>query len=691
KPKGVVVTRQGLKNLLCCLSTDLRLKPEDKVLGATTIGFDIAGLEIFGPLMSGAAVLLFEGNQREADRLFDWISAEQPTVMQATPSLWRALLEVGTPPRLRVLAGGEALDGGLAAQLRETGPVTNLYGPTETTIWSLLEPAAHEAETGPGIGLPLWNTQAYVLDQTLQPVADGVAGELYIGGLGLARGYHARPDLSSERFVADPFAGGGARMYRTGDRVFRRNTGDLVFLGRNDSQIKIRGHRIEPAEIEAAIAAMSNVAQAVVIDRAGAGRSQSLVAYVVPEGGTELNGEPLRTRLRQTLPDYMVPADLVILPELPLTPNGKLNRLALPHPVRKPGSSEPQTLQETLLCNLFAELLPGALPGPEDSFFEMGGHSLLAARLKTLMRERMGLEVSLRDIFETPTVRGLLSHGQGRKTGLLEPVLQIRRAGTEAPLFCVHPGFGLGWTYAGLASVLPADIPIIALQARGYVGEPVLPSSIGSMAADYVESVSRIDPDGPVRLLGWSFGGLAAFEMARLFEERGRKVEFLTLLDSYPADASDPLPDLSDHGARGAFFEMVGFDPDGRAPETIGFDEVMRYIERIAHPLADLTCTDFEAMLRIARNNAQLAHGYRPRELSCPLIHFVSKDTWRMNSLASDPWKHLTSGRFETLALDCTHHEMTSQQALAEIGRELARWMDKGDLSCGQDAQEGRH
>ncbi|EAV43855.1 putative non-ribosomal peptide synthetase [Stappia aggregata IAM 12614] len=690
KPKGVVVTREALKNLLCCLSIEIRLRPQDRVLSATTIGFDIAGLELYGPLLVGASALLFEGSQREADRLYDWIGQERPTVMQATPSLWRSLLEVGPLPPLQILVGGEALDSGLAAQLQTAGPVTNVYGPTETTIWSLSASVSDEGSSTPPIGQPLWNSQVYVLDATLQPVADGVSGELYIGGLGLARGYHGRSDLTSDRFVADPFAGGGARMYRTGDMVYRQKTGELVFLGRGDSQVKIRGHRIEPGEIEAAITSMTNIAQAVVVDRPDGVRGSSLVAYVVPVEGAELKTDALRSVLLRNLPDYMVPGAFVVLPELPLTPNGKLNRQALPDPVWKPGEASPATLQETLLCNLFAELLPGTVPGPEDSFFDMGGHSLLAARLKALMEERLGLDVSLRDIFETPTVRGLLSLRQGRKTGLLEPVLQIRRAGSQAPLFCVHPGFGLGWTYAGLASVLPADVPIIALQARGYVGEADLPTSLNEMAADYVESACKLVGTGPVRLLGWSFGGLAAFEMARLFEKSGRKVEFLMLLDSYPMHEGDPLPDLSNRGARGAFLEMIGFDPEGRAPEDTTFEDVRRFLEDNAHPLAGLSRMDFDNMLRIARNNALLAHGYRPGRLTCPLVHYASMDTRRMLGLEADPWENRTTDHFETHALDCTHHEMTSQQALCEIGKGLTAWMNLGDQPFRQTVSKGR-
>jgi thioesterase domain-containing protein len=210
------------------------------------------------------------------------------------------------------------------------------------------------------------------------------------------------------------------------------------------------------------------------------------------------------------------------------------------------------------------------------------------------------------------------------------------------------------------------------------------------MAADYVESVTKFAGTGPVRLLGWSFGGLAAFEMARLFEKSGRKVEFLMLLDSYPMHEGDPLPDLSDRGARGAFLEMIGFDPEGRAPDSITFEDVRRFLEDNAHPLADLSRVDFDNMLRIARNNALLAHGYRPGRLTCPLVHYASMDTRRMLGLEADPWENRTTGHFETHALNCTHHEMTSQQALCEIGKGLTAWMNLGDQPFRQTVSKGR-
>ncbi len=690
KPKGVVVTRQGLGNLLCSLTRTLPLGPKDRLLSATTIGFDIAGLELFGPLLTGATVLLFDGRQRETDALSDWIERNSPSVMQATPSLWRALLETGDLPPLRILAGGEALDGELAGKLLEAGPVTNLYGPTETTIWSLMETILPETAEAPAIGHPLWNTQVHVLDAALQPVADGVSGELYIGGLGLARGYHGRADLTSERFVADPFAGAGARMYRTGDVVFRRPDGGLVFLGRSDAQVKIRGHRIETAEIEAVIAAMTNIARAVVIDRPGPGGAPVLVAYVVPETGADLKPEAMRKALQQLLPDHMVPAEFVMIDAVPLTPNGKVNRLALPAPHHASRSSEPRSLRETLLCNLFSDLLPGVTAGPEDSFFELGGHSLLAARLKVQMRDRLGLDVSLHDIFETPTVRGLLSLGKDRKSGLLEPVLQIRRSGGEAPLFCVHPGFGLGWSYAGLVSVLPNDVPVAALQARGYAGEQDLPRTLDAMAADYIDHVNRLWPDGPVRLLGWSFGGLAAFEMAWHLEARGRAVDLVALLDCYPMKDGDPLPDLSDQGARQAFFEMIGFDPQGRAPDDVAFEDLKRFLVENAHPLSDLGAADFDNMLRIARNNATLAHGFRPEAINAPLVHFVSGSSWAMMGLEEDPWSRLTRGGFERRMLDHGHHQMTTPAALDVIGKHLTDLMRRAGRSSGQDDGKGR-
>ncbi|WP_194915726.1 non-ribosomal peptide synthetase, partial [Catenulispora rubra] len=410
-PKGVVVTHQALVNHLRAAGQRVLLRAGDRLLAVTTVSFDIAALELFLPLVCGAAVVLAERETvRDAAALRELVDAGGVTAVQAVPSLWRALLsgEADWPRGVRVLVGGEALSEELAGRMRELGlSAVNLYGPTEATVW------ATSAEVGEGpvtIGRPFANMRAYVLDGFLQPVPAGVAGELYLAGAQLARGYLGRPGLSAERFTAAPFGPRGERMYRTGDLARWRGDGMLECLGRVDTQVKVRGFRIELGEIEAALERHELVAQAAVtVDGSGAG-DQRLAGYVVPRAGARVDVADLRAHLARSLPEYMIPSAVVVLEELPLTANGKVDRKALPAPdyTGLAGAGRaPVTVQEELLCQAFAQVLRLPAVGVEDDFFALGGHSLLAMRLIIRVRAVLGAELPLRMLYERPTPAGL--------------------------------------------------------------------------------------------------------------------------------------------------------------------------------------------------------------------------------------------------------------------------------------------
>ncbi|MFF7648192.1 amino acid adenylation domain-containing protein, partial [Streptomyces canus] len=421
RPKGVTVTRAALDNFLATMQDRFTLTAADRLLAVTTVGFDIAGLELYLPLTAGAAVVLAGPEQvRDPGALCAEAERTGTTVLQATPGLWRALAEQGgaSLTGVRVLVGGEALPADLARLLLDRGnSVTNLYGPTETTIWSTAAelttgttaPGPAPASAASSIGRPIGNTRVYVLDERLRPVPVGVPGELFIAGDGLARGYLGRPGLSAERFVACPFDTLGSRMYRTGDVVRWRATGEMEFLGRADQQVKVRGFRIEPGEVETALAAHPGVDRCVVTARPDGSGSTRLVAYTVAADAQSPTAGELRDHLAGLLPTYMVPSAFVPLDALPLTPNGKLDRKALPEPEFGSAGAgrEPRAPREALLCGLFTEVLGVERVGIDDDFFDLGGHSLLAARLAGRIRGALGIELSLRELFEAPTVAGI--------------------------------------------------------------------------------------------------------------------------------------------------------------------------------------------------------------------------------------------------------------------------------------------
>jgi amino acid adenylation domain-containing protein len=429
RPKGVAVPHRAVVNFLASMRERPGLAADDTLLAVTTLAFDIAGLELFLPLSVGARVALADRETAADGRLLAAALAEtNATTLQATPATWRMLLESGWKgsPGLRALCGGEALPRELAERLLPSlGELWNLYGPTETTVYSMVE----RVEPGEGpvpVGRPVASTRVYLLDGRLEPVPAGFAGEVYIGGEGVARGYLGRPDATAGAFVPDPFAGeAGARMYRTGDRARWLAARGLEFLGRVDHQVKVRGFRIEPGEIESALLAHPAVRECVVVARGDAPGGVRLVAYVgVGEAVEAPDAAELRRHLRASLPEHMVPSLFVALPALPLTPNGKIDRKALPAPEAGGAAAEhvePRGETEETIAAAWRELLRAERVGARDDFFELGGHSLLATQVVARIRDRLGVELPVRAVFEAPTVAGLAARVDALRDGVGEP------------------------------------------------------------------------------------------------------------------------------------------------------------------------------------------------------------------------------------------------------------------------------
>ncbi|ODU06953.1 MAG: hypothetical protein ABS81_03050 [Pseudonocardia sp. SCN 72-86] len=491
RPKGVVVPHGPLANFVAAMAAQLPVTVDDTVLAVTTLSFDIAVLELLVPLSHGATVVLADRDDvRDPARLAALVSAHRPTLLQATPSLWAALVaeHAAVLGDVTALVGGEALPADLAGALvRATRRVVNLYGPTETTVWSTSSAIDAGNAHRPPIGTPIANTQVYVLDAAMAPVPAGVAGELYIGGDGVVRGYLGRPALTAGRFVADPFRA-GERIYRTGDLARWTVDGILEHLGRTDDQVKVRGFRIELGEVESALGRHPGVARAVV-----AARGDRLVGYVVARAGTVVDPGELRGFAADTLPEYMVPAVVTVLDALPLTANGKVDRRALPEPspVAAVPSRAPRGADEELVAGVFGDVLDLSGVGADTDFFAAGGHSLLATRVVSRVRALSGVELAIRDVFEAPTVAGLARRLAGRRGDRVRPALTRRPRQQRLPLSAGQRRLWFLFRLEGPSSTY--NVPLAA-RLHGELDADALGTALGDVVARH-ESLRTVFPD----------------------------------------------------------------------------------------------------------------------------------------------------------------------------------------------------
>ncbi len=564
-----MVSHGALSNFLGSMAEQVPLATDDRWLAVTTIGFDIAALELYLPLIRGAGVVLASrATVQDAQALAKTIGATGATVMQATPTLWQTLLtdaggRLTDFKGLAMLTGGEPLPGDLARTLETHGrTLTNLYGPTETTIWSAVMSLKNDVALNgderrddgesPPIGRPIWNTRVYVLDGGLEAVAVGVVGELYIAGLGLARGYLKRAGLTAERFVADPHGwvhgASGSRMYRTGDLARWRGDGVLEFLGRADAQVKLRGFRIEPGEIEAALCRDASVSQAAVVARADGAGGQRLIGYVVAAVGAVVDIAALRSALSRQLPDYMVPAALVVLEQLPVTANGKLDRGALPTPELSLGRPHraARTPQEAVLCELFAEVLGRPQVGADDNFFELGGHSLLAMRLISRIRAVLNVEVAIRSLFEAPSVTGLAARLSSEAAALRAPPVALPRPAEIALSYAQRRL----WFLERLEGVSGTYLIPLAVRLTGALDRAALEGALGDLVERH-ESLRTVFPDRlgvPRQLIVAAAASGPRLEIAAV-DEAGLPVA-LTAAAGRGFDLSSELP------LRGHLFEL---------------------------------------------------------------------------------------------------------------------------------------
>ena len=597
-PKGVMVEHGGVVNLLWSMRELLAFDASDRFVLQTTIAFDIAGLELYLPLICGARTILTDQKTvLDPALLSETLLRHEATFLQATPATWGVLMEAGCAGLngIKAISGGEALPPDLAMwMMQQARNLWNMYGPTETTIWS----AALAVEAGAmvparlSIGRPIANTKIYILDANLQPAPIRVAGEIYIGGAGVARGYLNRPELTVERFVKDPFAKDPeARMYKTGDLGRWRADGTIDFLGRNDFQVKIRGFRIELGEIEARIKEHPGIHDAAVAAREDRPGDKRLAAYFVAHDSHEGEAptvESLRTHLAATLPEYMVPAAYVKLDRLPQTTNGKLDRNALPAPGADAFAARayeaPETGLEQNLAAIWGEVLNIEQIGRNDDLISIGASSIdifrIAAKangagipitvrqllkhrtvaklaavledeIKKSMQQSSGADANSADdqAAKTTAVHSLLTRANGQQPTTnpaydedqVIELIEMKGDGGPTPILVIsmmYPG-----RYYELVKNLGSSRPFIGLQlydlSRPYT---FTAQSIEEMAAQYVRLIRRIQPRGPYLLLGWCLGGTVAFEVAQQLIKQGEKISFLGIIDQWAPDYLRGLP-----------------------------------------------------------------------------------------------------------------------------------------------------
>ncbi|KAG0199282.1 hypothetical protein BGX28_007424, partial [Mortierella sp. GBA30] len=519
---------------------------------------------------------------------------------------------------------------------------------------------------------PISHKTIYLLDGRGNPVPLGAVGEIFIGGVGLARGYLNRPGLTAERFLHDPFAGRPeARMYKTGDLARYRPDGNLVYMGRNDDQIKIRGFRIELGEIEARLVENLLVSEAVII-AVGEGIHKHLVAYIIAQQrgkeGAESHGTAhlamtLRSYLAKRLPEYMVPAAFVRMDAFPLTPNGKLDRKALPAPENDAFAlqayEEPIGEIEKLLSSIWTELLNVERVGRNDGFFVLGGHSLMAMRMISRIRNTLGFEISLRTLFEAPTIAELaprLLETGIRQEESYDVLIPIKPQGTRPPLFCIHPVTGLSWCYTGLSTRLDPDQPLYGLQARGFIDGEKMASTLDEMVLDYIDQVRRTQPHGPYHLLGYSFGGRVAHTMASYLEKQGERVALVVLMDT-SANCYNRV--------RNARAEDNGDEPE--------LDLVTHLVGNKNQYSRELDNPFLNRAPMISRNNRRIVAVPAPQVIRGDLLIFratvLSKGFEK--PLSPDDWRPYVLGEIEAYDIECQHLFMDLPESAAVMGRVL--------------------
>ncbi len=696
-PKGVLVPHRAVVNFLTGMSDTPGISQDDVVLAITTLSFDIAVLELFLPLCTGAQCIIAPRETVSSGKaLADMVQNSGATLLQATPATWQLLLESGwkgSSGGLKILCGGERLSRDLAARLLPVvAELWNMYGPTETTVWS----TCHRiTESGKKIliGRPIANTTVYILDNNLQPVPAGLVGELYIGGAGVTLGYLNRQELTQEKYLPDPFSRKpGAIMYRTGDLARFQPDGTVECLGRIDNQLKIRGFRIEPEEIEAVLQSSGSIDDCVVTAFEAAPGDVRLVAYLKANNNATPSPEEMRGFLSTKIPDYMVPQHFVMVEALPISPNGKIDRKQLPPPMvtvsgETTVTTPPRSETEKLLAEIWIHVLKIKSISINDNFFALGGHSLLAVQMFSQILEKTGINLPLAVLMRTPTIAGLAAALDSHKTDEKEKsgfsvsdttselpspwsfLVPIRPEGTRTPFYCVHGVGGNVMNYYPMTQYLPADQPFYGLQSRGLDGISKPFSSVESMAQAYVEEIRQVQPHGPYILGGGSMGGLVAYEMAQNLVNSGERVDNLIMFDTVCVKYYKPLP------VHGTTVGLAGRKKKNllqKLPHSIWcrIEDAFKYGKCYSYRMRGIPIPHELRYWQVEQKHFKIAEKYDPKPYAGMITYFRASQNYG----CSDPyrgWKNVVKDGMHFHDFACPHETMIEHEGVLKSLNEI--------------------
>ncbi|TBR56740.1 non-ribosomal peptide synthetase [Westiellopsis prolifica IICB1] len=716
-PKGVMIPHQALVNHCLAAAKIYQLRSNDRVLQFASISFDVAAEELFSSWLCGSTVVIRPDWVLSFSNFQQFLESEKITVLNLPTAYWHQWVSelsnsnIALPPKLRlVIVGTEQIQPEkLELWQQQVGTKVrwlNAYGPTEATIGATIYEPVDVLEdlqtTSVPIGRPIDNTQIYLLDKHLNPTPIGIPGELYISGLGLARGYLNRLDLTAEKFIPNPFEkAGGDRLYKTGDLARYLPNGNIEYLGRADNQVKIRGYRVELEEIEVALTLHPHVQDTVVIARHSHARDTQLIAYVVPYK-QQSTAKELRIFLKQRLPDYMIPSVFILMENLPQMPNGKVDRqkllaLEVKQPSLEKDFVAPRDDLELQLTQIWEEVLGISPIGVTDNFFELGGHSLLAVRLMAKIEKFFGCKLSLFQLFQEATIeklKSLLSQNIYSSQNP-SPLVAIQPRGSKKPLFFVHPVGGNVFCYYELASSFGLDRPFYGLRSLGLDGECKPYTSIEDMASAYISAIRIIQPEGSYLLGGWSMGGVIAFEMATQLQKQGQKVGLLALLDSHAPisktqsiginyyDQDKVLIDLAQDIASSTRDENLNLDPLNTLYTNLTKlkeEEKLDYFWQQARTLKILPQylerQQFQHLWQVFQNNTQALIDYNPKKSANSILLLRASKSVTHDSLNSN-WQIFSTQPVQIINILGTHYTILRKPCVYKLQEAINKYLEK--------------